>query len=86
MYLLTTNLKQALTTEEGITVDTIAKETIEYLDAKGAIKKPEQNGAEDGAIFLDADVIKKVLSHGNRFIQLGRCPDGSQADLCCVIL
>lgn len=85
-HLLNINLIQTLTTEEGVTVDTIAKETIEYLNSKGAIKKPDQDEAADGAIYLDADVIKQVLDHGVNFMKLGPCPDGSQADLCCIIL
>ncbi|KAG8164377.1 hypothetical protein KVR01_006295 [Diaporthe batatas] len=84
-----TDLKQKIETlkvEEGITVNTIAEETIEYLNAKGAFKKPDEDGDANGTIVLEPEVIKQVLDHGVSFIQLGKCPDGSQADLCCVIL
>lgn len=85
-YLLTTVPSQSLITEHGISVDTIAVDTIEYLNAKGAFKKSE---GETGnmTIFLDAAVIKQVVDHG---VSFRGCPDGSQASNCgglgCTIL
>ncbi|KAJ0124349.1 hypothetical protein J7T55_005687 [Diaporthe amygdali] len=69
-----------LTNEGGSSVESIAKDTIEYLISKGVIQKPDHDVAGSGAVVLDAEVVKHVL------ISAYTCPDGSQAKWCCVIL
>lgn len=86
-YLLTAVFSQSLVTEHGISVDTIAVDTIEYLNAKGAFEKSEDDETGNMTIFLDAAVIKQVVDHG---VSFRSCPDGSQAKNCgglgCTIL
>lgn len=86
-YLLTTGSSQSLTTEHGISIDAIAEDTIQYLNAKGAFKKSNVDETANEIIFLDAAVIKQVVDHG---VSFRSCPDGSQAKNCgglgCTIL
>ncbi|KAI7783561.1 hypothetical protein LA080_011690 [Diaporthe eres] len=78
----------ALTTEGGFSIDDIAKDTIQYVHAKGAVQKRDQEKtANDTAVPGTVSVvINHVVDHGVKHWKRGDCPDGSQADFCCVIM
>ncbi|KAK7710264.1 hypothetical protein SLS64_005848 [Diaporthe eres] len=75
-----------LTTEGGFSVDDLAKGTAEYLDTKRALQKRDQEETADDTAVPDAETIKQVVDHGVKHWKRGQCPDGSQADLCCVVM
>lgn len=70
----------------GFSVDDIAKDTIEYMNAKGALQKRDQEETADETAVPDTVTIKQVMDHGVKHWKRGQCPGGSQADLCCVIM
>lgn len=64
---LTNVWSQTLTTEGGISVDKIAENTIAYLNAKGAVPKPDEEQTESGTFVLDDATIKQVVDHGVKY-------------------
>lgn len=67
---------QVLATEGGFTVATITEDTIEYLNAKGAFHKHDQEKPAVETLILDTAAIKQVLDHGVKY-RGNPCPDGS---------